>query len=237
MRHGIILLTVGAMAIMSGQEFEAASIKAVPCGGRGCGGGGGIERLIFTPERVSNMPQGITARGIILEAYHLGAYQLAGGPGWLDSDRFALEAVTANPADESQMRRMLQTLLAERFKLVMHRETSEMPVYFLTVGKKGAKLHERKEGDPPLALPPRGTGLAFMTKMDTFIAHISSFGHIDRPVLDKTGLDGVYDFLLPVTPDEDIKTAVEDAFGLKFESHKAPVDVFTIDRVEKPSEN
>jgi uncharacterized protein (TIGR03435 family) len=181
MRCGIILLAVAGVAALAGQEFDAASIKAVPCTGR-CGGGGGVERLRFTPERVSNFPGGITARGIILEAYHLGAYQLSGGPAWLDSDRFALEAVTANPTDESQLRRMLQTLLAERFKLVMHRETSEMPVYFVTMGRKGTKLHERKDGEPPLALPPVGTGLALTTKMDLFIAHISNFGHIDRPV-------------------------------------------------------
>jgi uncharacterized protein (TIGR03435 family) len=75
--------------------------------------------------------------------------------------------------------------------------------------------------------------------MDQFIAFISAFGHFDRPVLDKTGLDGVYDFLLPLAGDgeEDVRIAVEDAFGLKFESHKAPVDVFTIDHVEKPSPN
>jgi uncharacterized protein (TIGR03435 family) len=65
----------------------------------------------------------------------------------------------------------------------------------------------------------------------------SNFGQIDRPVLDKTGLNRVYDFLIPLTPGDDIKTAVEDTFGLKFESHKAPVDVFTIDHVEKPSGN
>jgi uncharacterized protein (TIGR03435 family) len=169
----------------------------------------------------------------------LALYQLPGGPGWLDSDRFELEAVTETRADENQMRRMLQTLLAERFKLVIHRETREMPVYFLTVGKNGARLQEQKEGQPAPAPPPSFRGLFLTTKMDHFIAFISSAGHIDRPVLDKTGLGGAYYFLLPFSGDrdDDIKIAVEDAFGLKFESRKAQVDVFTIDHVERPSAN
>jgi uncharacterized protein (TIGR03435 family) len=240
-------LLIGTMITIRAQtpaaqtpEFGAASIKPVPCQpGMRCGGGDGTERLKFTPGSVFNYPGGITARGIILEAYHLALYQLPGGPSWLDSDRFELEAITETRADENQMRRMLQSLLAERFKLVIHRETREVPVYFLTVGKKGAKLQEQKEGQPAPAPPPSFKGLFLTTKMDHFIAFISSAGHIDRPVMDKTGLDGVYYFLLPFSGerDDDIKIAVEDAFRLKFESHKAPVDVFTIDHVEKPSPN
>jgi uncharacterized protein (TIGR03435 family) len=220
-------------------NFAAASIKPLPCQpGMRCGGGNGTERLKFTPGSVSSYPEGITTRGIFLEAYHLALYQLPGGPSWLDSDRFELEAVTETRADENQMRRMLQSLVAERFKLVIHRETREMPVYFLTVGKNGARLQEQKEGQPAPATAPSFRGLFLTTKMDHFIAFISTFG-IDRPVLDKTGLDGVYYFPLPFSGDrdDDVKIAVEDTFGLKFESHKAPVEVFVIDHVEKPSPN
>jgi bla regulator protein blaR1 len=220
-------------------EFEAASIKLIPCAGSRCGGGAGMERLQFTPIRVSSRPvEGISARGIILEAYHLRFDQLSGGPSWLDSDRFELEAVTATPTDTDQMRRMLQNLLAERFKLVVHRETKEMPVYFLTVGKKGAKLRERKDDDDVPDPSPGWRGIFIVSTMEQFIANIRNFGHFDRPVLDKTGLGGVYYFVLnPQDLDDDVKSAVEDTFGLKFEPHNAPVDVFTIDNVEKPSAN
>ena len=77
------------------------------------------------------------------------------------------------------MRRMLQSLLAERFKLVIHRETREVPVYFLTVGT-GAKLQEQKEGQPAPA-PPPSKGLFLTTKMDHFIAFISSAGQSTAP--------------------------------------------------------
>jgi hypothetical protein len=131
-------------------EFDAASIKPYS-GGDGGGRNGGIGGgppldtggggLRFTPGRVASAPNGVTARRMILEAFHLTQYQLSGGPGWLDTDRFALEA-KAEGADENQLRQMLQTLPAERFKLVGHRETREMAVYALLVGKNGTKLHE-----------------------------------------------------------------------------------------------
>lgn len=221
------------------QEFEAASIKLIPCPGSRCGGGAGMERLQFTPIRASSRPvQGISARGIILEAYHLRFDQLSGGPSWLDSDRFELEAVTASPTDRNQMRRMLQNLVAERFKLVLHRETKDTPVYFLTVGKKGAKLRERKDDDDVPDPSPGWRGIFIVSTMEQFIANIRNFGHLDRPVLDKTGLDGVYYFVLdPQALNDDVKSAVEDTFGLKFEPRNAPAEVFTIDHVEKPSPN
>jgi uncharacterized protein (TIGR03435 family) len=84
---------------------------------------------------------------------------------------------------------MLQTLLGERFRLVMHRETRQMPVYFLTISKQDAQLREQKDGQPPPA--SNQAGISLTTKMDRFIAFISSLGHIDRPVVDKIGLDGV----------------------------------------------
>src|SRR5580704_11736004 len=110
-------------------SFDAASIKLYSgSGGGGRGvpegaplapppGGGGLR---FTPGRVISAPAGVSARKIILEAYQLNQHRLSGGPGWLDSDRFSLEA-KAEGASENQLRKMLQTLLAERFKLVTHR--------------------------------------------------------------------------------------------------------------------
>jgi hypothetical protein len=179
------LPTIWAQTTTGRPEFDAASIKPVPCSGR-CGGEARIERLKFTPGRISYRPEGTTARGIILEAFHLAAYQLPGGPSWIDSDRFAVEAVAKAPTDENQLRRMLQTLLAERFKLVLNRETKEIPVYSLTIGKQGARLREQKDGQPPPSSVREG--LSLTTKMDHFIAFISVIGDVDRPILDKTGL-------------------------------------------------
>jgi uncharacterized protein (TIGR03435 family) len=90
-----------------------------------------------------------------LAAYHLTEYQLSGGPGWLDNDRFDIEGRAATPAGEEQLRAMLNTLLAERFKLVVRHESKEMPVYALTVGKKGSKLSEANKESPDFQCGPR----------------------------------------------------------------------------------
>ena len=230
--------------------FDAASIKAFSGGGGGGrnggvgvsqpktgGGGRGGGLLRFTPGRVATATMGVTARKIILEAFQLTQYQISGGPGWIDSDRFDLEAV-AEGASENQLRQMLQTLLAERFNLVIHRETKEMPVYHLLAAKSGIKLHEWKEGDPMpkfdsddrLKFIDRGT-------MQHFVDVLSGVGAVGRPVLDKTGLSGVYVFYVVWDPRDDYLPAMQEQLGLKLESHKDLVDCIVIDRIEKPDGN
>ena len=135
---------------------------------------------------------------------------------------------------------MLQTLLAERCKLVVHHETKEMLVYALIVAKNGPKLRELKEGDPRPS-PPPGTMMFLQQRLPDFVDQISSgpIGQrfIGRPVLDKTGLQGVYLFQLTWGPDEDFMTAVQEQLGLKFESQKAQIGVLVIDHIEKPEAN
>jgi uncharacterized protein (TIGR03435 family) len=115
-------------------KFEVASIKPISGGGAGRKSNGALR---FGPGTVSSAPDGVTVRQIILEAYHLTQSQVSGGPGWLDSERFALQARTETSADRIAVNLMLQTLLAERFKLMASRGTKEMPVYALTVRKRG----------------------------------------------------------------------------------------------------
>jgi uncharacterized protein (TIGR03435 family) len=256
-------------------EFDAASIKPYKpdnnsggegsrSGGAGAGPGGG--RLQFRPGRVLSVamgrggPGGVTTRRIVLEAYGLSSYQLSGGPAWLDSDVLQLEAKAADTsANENQLRLMLQTMLAKRFKLVAHHETRQMPVYILTVGKNGAKLPDRKNGlddgdearakamfSGPNVLAEGGMDEMTYTvePMSRFIDEMNTPGPmgrqshgLDRPVLDKTGLHGTYLFLLRVPLGQDYKTAVEEQLGLKFEPQKAPVDILVIDQIEKPEAN
>ena len=226
--------------------FDAASIKphtGFGGGGRNGGAGGGPPvgmgggNLRFTPGRVVSGPVGVTARKVILEAFHLTQYQLSGGAGWLDSDRFDLEA-KAEGANENQLRQMLQALLVERFKLVVHRETKEMPVYALMVGKNGTKLHEWKEGDPLPAFGSGGHPNNFRDRgtMQRLADVLSGGPAVGRPVLDKTGLKGVYVFYVEWDADEDFLPAMQQ-LGLKLESQKGPVDILAIDRIEKPGAN
>jgi uncharacterized protein (TIGR03435 family) len=225
--------------------FDAASIKPFSGGGGGRNGGLGVNppraiggSLRFPPGRVVSAPAGVTARKVILEAFHLNQYQLSGGPGWLDSDRFELEA-KAEGASENQLRQMLKTLLAERFKLVAHRETKEMPVYALMVGRNGPQFHEWKDGDP---LPEFGSGSHATTFRDVGtmrrLADVLSAGpDLGRPVLDKTGLKGTYLFYAEWDEGEEFLPALQQQLGLKLESQRGPVDNLVIDHIDKPTAN
>ena len=222
-------------------HFDAASIKSY---GESGGRVGGSPPLRFTPGMVVSGPGGATVKTIIMEAYHLSGrgYQLSGGPAWLDSDKFELEARAGDSsADESRLRSMLQTLLAERFKFVAHHETRELPVYALAVGKNGPRFRKLKDGEDPPSPPSaelvhRTTVQGFVDSLNTGAGRI--FAGLDRPVLDSTGLLGTYFFVLqPWDRDEDFKSVAEAQLELKFEPMKAALDVVVIDRVERPGAN
>lgn len=145
----------------------------------------------------------------------------------------------AEGANENQLRQMLQTLLAERFKLVVHREAREMAVYALLVGKNGTKLREWKEGDP---MPEFGSGghpnnFRDRGTMQRLADVLSSGPAVGRPVLDKTGLKGVYVFYVEWDDGEDFLPALQQQLGLKLEPQKAPVDNLVINHIEKPDAN
>ncbi len=186
----------------------------------------------------------VTARRIVLQAYHLTDGQLSGGPAWFDTDRFDLEARTEKPVSAPELRRMLQTMLADRSQLAVRHQTREMQVYLLTVGKNGpkSKLLEWKPGEPAPRLippPPGAAGnLVYRGSMQDFAETTLSLGDpsasIGRPVLDRTGLKGNYFFALSWAEGETFMTAVEDQLGLKFDSGKAPMDTLIVDRIEKP---
>jgi uncharacterized protein (TIGR03435 family) len=162
-----------------------------------------------------------------------------------------------------QRRTMFQQILAERFKLVAHHETRELPIYELTIGKNGSRLKESAADDPASA-PTRRKGMMWgrgkVTATDgslsMLIAPLSR--QLGRIIVDKTGLNGRYDFTLEWTPEgaaappaggspsgtappdqsgPDIFTAIQEQLGLKLKSTKGPVDVIVIDHIEKPSAN
>jgi uncharacterized protein (TIGR03435 family) len=188
------------------------------------------------------------------------AWKLSGGPGWLDTDTWDIAATLPPnmPADRQELMRqaylMLQALLADRFKLAVHRETRDQPVYELVVAKGGPKLKpsgaEKSSDDKPNARNGKGHlefhRLPVSALLNYFYFQPGS-GMVDRPVIDKTGLDGLYDFTLDWTPDDappdpaapapSIFTALEEQIGLKLEPRKAPFEIIVIDHAEKPAEN
>jgi uncharacterized protein (TIGR03435 family) len=193
-------------------------------------------------------------------------------PDWARSDRFDIQA-KVDPSDIAELPKldatqrslMLQSLLADRFKLVTRHEVREQPVYALVIAKNGLKFTKSKSDDtnpggieeghgnkrPDAIHMSRGHLTAqsiSMSNLEVMLTQITG-----RTVLDKTGLKGNYDVTLNWAPDDgqptllngvpqeetrpSIFTALQEQLGLKLESQKAPVEVLVIDHVERPSEN
>jgi len=249
----------------SALQYEVASIKPNKYSSHMLGLGFWIERFTAT---------GVTLQGLIREAYEVEDNQISGAPAWLDSERYDIEAkADKSVADELQKlsfdqrlveyRRMLQALLGDRFQLTLHRETKELPVYALVIAKKGPRLQETHPGDNDPTGMTFGRGLlkGEGVPIALLVRHLSQ-QRLGRPVLDKSGLTGKYDFTLQWTPEENrapmfkgtrdggqgpdsppdssgpsIFTAIQEQLGLRLESQKGPVEVLVIDHVERPSEN
>jgi uncharacterized protein (TIGR03435 family) len=165
--------------------------------------------------------------------------QLIGGPKWIDSARFEIEAKAQGAADRPLIHRMLQALLADRFHLAARREQREMPVYFLVLAKDGPKLRDPKHDGRPPANDPGIRRFGVFGNIVGLTHMLSNL--LERPVIDKTGINGSHDWSLKLAQDDvpaaAVFAALEDQLGLKLESAKAPVDVVVIERVEKPSAN
>jgi uncharacterized protein (TIGR03435 family) len=192
---------------------------------------------------------------LIAEAYHVYDYQVSGGPKWIDDDRFDIEAKAAGGTrpTKAELRSMLQKLLADRFSVVLHRETRNLPVYALELGKGGPKIQQSKdEGAPEFRLFQRRQITAQRAPLEFLTETLSEL--LGRPVLDKTGLQGNFDFKLEWTPDAtqvhssdqpasdddnipSLSGAVQQQLGLRLQSQKGPVEILIVERAEKPSEN
>ncbi|HVY93430.1 MAG TPA: TIGR03435 family protein [Bryobacteraceae bacterium] len=207
-------------------------------------GGINIERSRIVGE---NLP----LRTLMLEAYGLLDFQIEGGPKWLDSDRFDIQASTgrAEAIRMSELGALLQSLLADRFHLVTHRETKERQTYVLLVDKDGPKLHAT-EGTPAQSMSGiNQRGLSGTAKMIGSGVTMGALAYrialqapfVGRTVVDKTGLTGFYDFTLEWEAGEDAAASIlrglREQPGLRLSSQKSPVEVLVIDRAEKPEDN
>ncbi len=197
-------------------QFEVASIKPAVPDARGT-------YIRTTPGgtlTINNMP----LKELIVFAWRIQPYQITGGPPWMATARWDVSAKPENKPKEGEMQQMMQAMLAERFQLVSHQETREMPVYALVLarkdGKLGPDLSETKEcttpdrNSPPPRLepgqpPPRFCGqmmmgLRILTAVSVPISNLvpALARMLGRTVIDKTGLTGKYDIKLEWTPDE-----------------------------------
>ena len=180
-------------------------------------------------------------RQIVGLAYAIQRVRVLGGPPGADSDQFDIVAKAASPdATRDEVRSMLQTLLAERFQMAVHRETKQLPAYTLVLGKGGSKLRlaspDSKSGMTESPGPNGEQRTVFVSTPVRVLVNLLA-NALGSPVVDQTGLEGLYDYTLEWPDAGSSLFASVDQLGLKLEAKKEPVEVLVIDRAQHPSAN
>jgi uncharacterized protein (TIGR03435 family) len=202
--------------------------------------------------------ENVTLKLLIGEAYHVLDAQISGGLKWIDSYRYDIEAKARGnaPPARNELRAMLQKLLAERFSLQVRHDTKEMPVYVLEPGKGGPKLQTAKHPDAPVMfrILQRRQITAENAPLENLTSTLAWL--LEKPVLDRTGLQGSFDYELEWSPDElqsqeDLPARTDDTddnapwlggalqqqLGLRLVSQKGPVDLIVVEKAERATEN
>jgi bla regulator protein BlaR1 len=203
---------------------------------------------------------GVTVKGLIAMAYDVREEQVIGGPKWLDQESYSLlakaeraESTTNQPAPGGpgsapwdRMRERLRTLLAERCRLAVRTDSKATSGYELVPAKGGSKLTETTNPLPPGTMRNRGEINGRSGTMHMLASVLTNY--VGKPVVDRTGLTGSYDYKLKyaddlggpdatVTEGASIFTALQEQLGLKLEPGRVAVQTIVVERVEKPSEN
>jgi uncharacterized protein (TIGR03435 family) len=254
MRKIVVCMGMAALAWAAlGQEFEAVSVKPNKSGSNGSHSKSDPGMLTATNTNL---------RSLILLAYHLKDYQLE-GPDWLGTERFDVaakfpEALPQDPEKyNAALGAMMQKMLADRFKLAVHRAQKMFAVYGLIVEKSGIKFKEgadcESRGQSSNSDNNHYSGTC--VSMDTFASSLAR--RMDLPVVDMSGLKGRYDVTLDWVPEPrqgadgksdapatdapsgpSLPLALQEKLGLKLEARKTPIEILIVDHAEKvPTEN
>ena len=259
LRHAatLLLVTAAGCAVVVAQAprdvprepaFDVTSVKQNTSGQIGMGGPG--DRFQNGQFRLTNRP----LRQLIREAFRIRRTDdLIGGPAWLDADRWDIAGKKESATGDVWP--MVRTLLADRFKLVTHYETRELPIYALVIARRDGRLGPslRPTTEPGSMRIASGVFSGRAPIRALVDAVLSSA--VQRAVVDRTGLTGAYEIELRWTPDgpstvpdgdappppasdaPSIFTALQEQLGLKLESDRGPVEVVVIDHVERPTED
>jgi uncharacterized protein (TIGR03435 family) len=236
---GLLIAAGWGQTAAQAPAFEAASIK--------------LSAALDNGTDRSSTPGAMTIRNFSLRslirvAYGVKEYQVIGGPKWMDSDRYNINAKAAGPAKDPELVLMLQTLLADRFKVEVHRESKSAPGYALVVAKSGLKIKAIEDSGNDSMSAHGGS----LTAKGASMARLSDWlsRRLNAPVVDTTGIQGVFDFKLEWTPEEttpgtpssagpdfSLVAALQEQLGVKLEARKVSMQLIVVDRAEKPSEN
>jgi uncharacterized protein (TIGR03435 family) len=242
------------MAADADPSFEVATIKPNPSGAPG------LQGLVIRGR--SMVVRNGSLDDLVTFAYSLQVKQVVNAPGWMDSDRYDIDANPDQPGtpNTEQLRIMVRKLLADRFALKFHHEKRNLAAYVLTAGKTGQKLTptQLKSNLPGFFYSP-GTGGLTLHLINGTMNDFTSFLQmlvLDKPVVDQTGITGRFDNNVTFTPDDsqfnghppkvpasdvseapNLFDAIQQQLGLKLTAQKTAVDVIVIDHVEKPSPN
>ena len=247
-KSAIVLLLAAAVQVPAQTpSFEVASIKPT----QGSPVNSGFRRASPGSLNATN----VTLRFLIGYAYDVRDDQISGGPSWLDTDRYEIVAKppAGPPGGANLVRLRTQALLADRFHLVLHKQTRELPVLTLSVARNGPKaLHE--------STAARSDFVSNGHHLDCQRVSMATFAkdflgpQTGRTVIDNTGISGEFDFTLDWSPNDAPSDAAADSstaavpfppliaaiqaqLGLKLEQGKGPVEVLIVDGAEKPAEN
>jgi uncharacterized protein (TIGR03435 family) len=244
------------ISLAQGQEktarltFDVAAIRPSQPGTSG----GGIKPL---PGGNGYVAQNMPVKIMIALMYKVPGRQIAGGPEWLDTDRYDIEAKADHTYNLDDLHVMFQNLLADRFNLKFHKEIKEGPVYALMVEKSGSKMKVNESDQDfkiPISSPQAFVFVGTRVPMPYFSWFLGQQLHEEeRPVINQTGLDKNYDFTLSFAPDlpnvprdqwppdlqgrSSLFDALKEQLGLRLQPQKGPIEYYVIDHVEKPSPN
>jgi uncharacterized protein (TIGR03435 family) len=237
MRFSLLIATVALP--LCAQHFEVAMIRptaAEPNAGTSFNVfDGGRIRIVNEPVKL-----------LIRTAFQLQNSQIAGGPAWVESDRYDIEAKTGKPEKPTPgtLGPYLRDMLTERFHLKFHREMREMTVWTLVTAKGGPKMKVSTEHESSWKNSGGAVSRAVVTATPTALIATYVGNRLGAIVLDKTSLTDAYDFTLEWAPDKaqdtdapSLVTALREQLGLQLAREKAPVEVLVIDSMERPSEN
>jgi uncharacterized protein (TIGR03435 family) len=232
--------------------FDVASIKASKPGPRGQI----PQRITIEPGGQSFKATNARVKDLIVTAYDIADLQLSGGPGWIESEGFDIDAKAESSTTGKLIRQMLQTLLADRFKLTLHREIKELSVEAVVPAKGDLRLQPAaNSSDVPGIAIRAGPGRSmFVTGQNVTLQFVAKYlsGRLRHLVVDRTGLPGSFDFRVDIAPELDeakvpnvpeadsmsyLFRGLVQKLGFKLQAQKTPMEVFTVEHVERPVAN